>query len=94
VNLRDDRLGCGHKHDVIEWSELAEWLVELDFAIEDREFWATRPEDIAELEQLEQDRNDIQTALSVHHMPSRLRRRLRDRSSSAEPSRAMIDPRD
>lgn len=77
-----------------EWSELAETLVELDLAIEDLEGWATRPEDVDELKRLEALRDDVFLALSLHHVPSRLRRRLErqhDHDSLTGPS---TDPRD
>jgi hypothetical protein len=79
---------------VSEWSELAECLVELDMAIEDKESWATRSEDIAELEQLERLRDDVQTALAVHHLPSRLRRQVRERHHLSVMKPTFVDPRD
>jgi len=79
---------------VSDWSDLAECLVELDMAIEDRASWATRPEDIAELEQLERLRDDVQTALAVHHLPSRLRRRVRERHHFSVMKPTVVDPRD
>ena len=77
-----------------EWSDLAECLVELDLTIEDRESWATRPEDVAELEELERLRDDVQTALQLHHMPSRLRHRVRDRHHLSVMKPIAVDPRD
>ena len=37
-----------------EWQELAELLVEVDLQIEELNGWATRPEDVAELDELEE----------------------------------------
>jgi hypothetical protein len=47
-----------------EWRELAERLVEVDLAIEDRESWATAPEDVEELVRLERLRDEIQAVLA------------------------------
>lgn len=77
-----------------EWSELAETLVELDFAIEDLEGWATRPEDVDELKRLETLRDDLFVALTHHRLPSRLRHRLEMRHDEHSLSRNTIDPRD
>ena len=77
-----------------EWSELTECLVELDFSIEELESWATRPEDIAKLEELERLRDDVQTALALHHIPARLRRRLSEHADVAVSGPATNDPRD
>jgi hypothetical protein len=77
-----------------EWTELAECLVELDVSIEDHSSWATRPEDIAELEELERLRNDIQAALELHHMPLRLRRPIRERHHLSVMKPVCVDPRD
>ena len=77
-----------------EWSELAETLVELDFAIEDLEGWATRPEDVDELKRLETLRDDLFVALTHHHLPSPLRHRLEMRHDEHSLSRNTIDPRD
>jgi hypothetical protein len=77
-----------------EWSELAECLVELDLTIEDRESWATRPEDVAELEELERLRDDVQTALKLHYLPSRLRHRVGERHHFSVMKPTADDPRD
>jgi hypothetical protein len=77
-----------------EWSDLAETLVELDFAIEDLEAWATRPEDLDELKRLETLREELFLALTHHHLPARLRRRLEERDDQHSLSAHTIDPRD
>jgi hypothetical protein len=77
-----------------EWSQLAECLVELDVAIEEMESWATQAEDIAELEQLERLRNDVQSALELHHIPSRLRQRVHERHHLSVMRPISIEPRD
>lgn len=77
-----------------EWSELAERLVELDFAIEDIESWATTPEDIEQLKQLEGLRDELLYAMAFHHMPKRLFRRLQDSQYTHSSCGAAVDPRD
>jgi len=77
-----------------EWSDLAETLVELDLAIEDLEGWATKPEDVDEIKRLEALRDDLFLALSLHHVPARLRHRLEGRDDGHLPRRFAIDPRD
>lgn len=64
-----------------EWRELAERLVEVDFAIEDLDGWATNPDDVAELERLEELRDDIFAAVARRRIPLSLRDRLSDRLS-------------
>jgi hypothetical protein len=76
-----------------EWRQLAERLVEVDVAIEDRESWATAPEEIEELQRLERFRNEIQAALAERRLSPRVRRLL------AEPGHSpgvgvTTDPRD
>jgi hypothetical protein len=77
-----------------EWSELAECLVELDFAIEDRESWVTRNDDVAELEQLERLRDDVRAALAAHWQPLTLRRRMRERHHLSVMKATLAEPRD
>ena len=79
---------------MIEWTELAECLVELDLAIEDLESWATRGEDVEELKRLEGLRDEVQYALSRHHLTGRLRQRLEAGGRGRAPSPVTIDPRD
>ncbi len=59
-----------------EWQALAELLVELDIQIEELDGWATRPEDVARLEDLEELRTDVLFALTFHYVPRGLRQRL------------------
>ena len=77
-----------------EWQVLAERLVELDLSIEEVDSWATAPEDIAELQRQEALRDEIQLALSFHHVPRRLRRQLDETEPAAVVRPASIDPRD
>jgi hypothetical protein len=72
---------------------LAERLVELDLAIEDCDAWATRPEDVEELRRLEQLRDDLQSALSAHHISRHLRRQLH-RDTADRGASETFDPRD
>ena len=75
-----------------EWRELAERLVKLDFAIEDLDSWASAPEDVERLAELETLRDDVQAAIADRHIS----RRLRELLDAGAPSihSAMIDPRD
>jgi hypothetical protein len=75
------------------WRDLAARLVEVDLAIENLESWATRPEDVAELERLEGLRTQLQEALASKHLSRDLRRQLDGESRHSAPSTA-IDPRD
>jgi hypothetical protein len=59
-----------------EWRELAERLVELDLAIEDLSSWATAPEDVANLAQLESLRAEVLRAIAEERISPRLRQRL------------------
>lgn len=93
VNLRDGRCQSGHNEIVGEWSDLAETLVELDLAIEELDSWATRDEDVAVLKRLEELRDQVQNALSTHHVSRRLRQRLQAGHTS-EPGPVTTDPRD
>jgi hypothetical protein len=77
-----------------EWSDLAETLIELDFAIEDLEGWATSTEDVDELKRLEALRDDLFQALTHHHVPARLRHSLEERHVEYSLRRPTIDPRD
>lgn len=77
-----------------EWRDLAERLVELDLAIEDRDAWATRPEDVEELKELEALRDRVRAALARHHIRRGLRRRLEERARLEGPRQATVDPRD
>jgi hypothetical protein len=60
-----------------EWRELAERLVEIDFRIEDLGSWATEPEDVEELERLEELRDEVLAAVGRRRIPHGLRERLR-----------------
>ena len=84
----------GQNPTVGEWSDLAETLVELDFAIEDLEGWVTRPEDVDDLKRLEALRDDLFRALTDHHLPVRLRHSLEERHDEHSLPRHTIDPRD
>lgn len=75
-----------------EWRELTKRLVELDIAIEELSSWATRPDDLAELERLEALRDDIHASITHHHVPGRLRAELRLGASASNGT--AIDPRD
>ena len=79
-----------------EWQDLAELLVEVDIQIEELNGWATRPEDIAELDELEELRTDLRFALTFHHVPRGLRKRLRrrEREGSTTAHRSASEPRD
>ena len=93
-NFGEDYLGAGTFWVVSEWRELTERLVEVNLAIEDREGWATRPEDVEELERLETLRDDLQDALAHHHVRKGLRKRLRE-EEDADPARPQaLEPRD
>jgi hypothetical protein len=76
-----------------EWTGLAQWLVELDLAIEDLESWATSGKDIEELKRLEGLRDEVQYALSRHHVSERLCQKLEAARRNAS-SPVTIDPRD
>lgn len=76
-----------------EWQKLAERLVEIDFAIESLESWATEFEDVAELARLEKLRDDIHSAVTQRRISRGLRARLhedRQHSFAGTPT----DPRD
>jgi SPX domain protein involved in polyphosphate accumulation len=75
------------------WRGLAERLVELDLAIEDRESWATAPEDIQELQRLEQLRDEIQAALAERRLSPHVRRLVAERGHNPGVGVTM-DPRD
>jgi hypothetical protein len=77
-----------------EWQELAEALVELDIQIEDLEGWATRPEDVDRLKELEALRDQVGSAIAFHHIPAGLHRRLRARDGAGRLRSAATDPRD
>ena len=77
-----------------EWSDLAQSLVGLDFAIEELESWATRDEDVQLLRRLEELRDEIQEALARHRLTAHLRRSLREREGSPELCHATTEPRD
>jgi hypothetical protein len=95
VNFGDDRHRRGEKGTVNEWRELAECLVELDLAIEDRASWATRPEDVDELKRLEAFRDDVQAALARHHVTTGLRKHVREHAARRRAvCPAAVDPRD
>ena len=76
-----------------EWSDLAETLVELDLAIEELESWATRDEDLDVLKRLEGIRDEVQDALSTHHVSRRLREKLQA-GHTRGPGPVTTDPRD
>ncbi|HEU5363586.1 MAG TPA: hypothetical protein VFU56_09610 [Gaiellaceae bacterium] len=77
-----------------EWTDLAARLVEINLAIENLDGWATRPDDVEDLKELEALRGELEAALTSRHLPRRLRRRLDEphpvRLSGAAPN----DPRD
>ena len=95
MNFGDDRHNFGNNGTVNEWRELSECLVELDLTIEDRASWATRPEDVAELKQLEALRDEVQAALTRHRVPTRVRKHLIEHAAG-RPAMcpAAVDPRD
>lgn len=76
------------------WQNLAERLVELDLEIEDRDGWATRPEDVEELQELEAQRDQVRGAVARHYIPQALRRRLENQDHSKGLSPLTHDPRD
>lgn len=86
--------GWATKKDMGEWQELAEALVELDIRIEELNSWATRPEDVEQLKELEALRDQVRSAITYHHIPRGLQRRLRDAGRSRDTSPATNDPRD
>lgn len=94
VSVRDDfrRSGNAVAMDSNGWRNLAARLVEVDLAIENLESWATRPEDIAELERLEGLRMQLQAALASKHLSRDLRRQLED--EARHPAPTALDPRD
>ena len=76
-----------------EWQALAERLVNLDLQIEDRDAWATAPEDLDELKRLEQLRDELHRALATHEVSRGLRTRLEtDGDHHVRP--VTVDPRD
>lgn len=84
----------GNRESMSDWQELAELLVQLDLQIEDLNGWATEPEDIERLEELEALRTDVRFALTFHHVPRGLRKRLWTRDHRTELARLPSEPRD
>jgi hypothetical protein len=93
VIFGDVRLEVGTIVGMSEWRDLTERLVELDLAIEDRDAWATRPEDVEELEHLEHLRDEVRDALARHHVSRDLRHRLEEHAVDGFVP-ATTDPRD
>ena len=79
---------------MVEWRDLAERLVELDLAIEDLDGWATDPDDLAELRQLEWLRDEIQAAVADQRISRRLRWHLEAHGLRRSSPVAATDPRD
>ena len=77
-----------------EWRDLAEWLVELDIAIEDLSTWATDPDDIAELARLEGLRDEMRVAVAQQRISRRLRQSLVAHGSRRGSPVVATDPRD
>jgi len=76
-----------------EWREVAERLVGVDLAIEDLDAWASEPEDVAELQHLEDLREELLTAVARRRISRGLRERLHD-GWRYTLTGTMIDPRD
>lgn len=76
------------------WRYLAEYLVELDLEIEDRESWATRRDDVARLQELEDLRDQLRVAIARHYIPRALRTRLHEHEHGEGLSPLTSDPRD
>ncbi|HET7137376.1 MAG TPA: hypothetical protein VFI04_03405 [Gaiellaceae bacterium] len=77
-----------------EWQRLAESLVELDIQIEELDGWATRPEDLSRLKELEALRGRVRFALASRHVPRGLQRRVRSRDDDLRIGPVANDPRD
>jgi len=92
--LGDDCLKSGHNLGVSPWVDLAQRLVELDLAIEGLDAWATRPDDLHDLRELEALRDQLRAAIGRHYIPQAVRERLQDHDHSSGLSPATIDPRD